>query len=375
MIENHHRVTMVSLFHPCHSGSQPFDDPPLENVGLRRMEFICHIGQPKTASTTIQMHLARNRQLLKAQGILYPASLGTPKSSVIPMFCDNGPVAFGTSLDGALRSNFESELFDGLNSVLLSEERLFDVPNASAIKERFSVYASSWRILCYIRRPEEHIVSRYSENIRAGYVYTLNQYFEERLTSHHYRVADRLEQWTDVFGDGVEVRVFDHAARKNGVLGDFLGWIGADSEAHSLDSAQWANRSLDRTNTEIMRFLNRCLLDRPDVLQKHHDLIGEGTRYRLEAVRKKLLALDGGERLRLDPDRANLLLAHLRISNEILAKRYLSAEHGAALLSAPAETSSPAALNTGTVFQRMMAVFDDEELAEIGTDFLVFNRL
>ncbi len=122
----------------------------------------------------------------------------------------------------------------------------------------------------------------------------------------------------------------------------------------SAPAVQNKNESSDPINTEIMRFLNICEAEHPDLIRKHN----------VRRIMARLRALDSGERLRLDSDRARRLLDRSRVDHERLAERYLSSEDTSLLLAPPAEVPPQPPLDHETLFDRMMSLFSDRDLAQ-----------
>jgi hypothetical protein len=329
------------------------------------MEIICHIGQTKTASTSIQANLDRGRKFLAAAGMLYPKSLGQPKSSMVPSFAFQESHPKLSNVCNRVRDALEKEMSSGFNKVLISEERLFGLGIARQMKENFGVYAKSWRILCYLRRPDEHIVSAYNEEVKAGYVHSFDEFFKNRLRNKHYCFAARMERWVDVFGqDSVQVRVFHSNAQQGTIWEDFAQWIDIDGSQLAIGNDARINRSLDQVSVEILRFLNGCTLNRPDLLKKFN-LLGSDGRRDATALIAHLQMLDTGECLQLDSVRAKLLLDEVREDHERLAERYLSPEHAMILLAPPPSNRFCPPLDEKALFDRMVKIFDHPALAHL----------
>ncbi len=324
------------------------------------MQIILHIGQQKTASTAIQSRLAHNRPQLASQGVLHPAAFGEGKTHV-SRFVTNRKAMHAPR--ETIVADLRAEISGSYGKVVLSDENLFPGESkknkALALKRIFEEYATSWRVLCYVRRPDEHIVSQYQQKMRKidGRSHgPFEDFFAERLRGDYYRYAQHLDRWAEVFGQGaVEVRVFHRKTLQGSPVEDFVRWIGVDPQSLSSDGDEYVNESLDRTGTEILRFLYRCQVERPDLLDGHD----------LAQVRRSLKALATSDRLRLDTERAKRLQERFRKDHERLAARYLSPEHAAILLAPPAETPPQPPLEPETVFERMMAVFADPEFARL----------
>ncbi len=325
------------------------------------VQFIFHIGQQKTASTAIQSHLAYNRKRLADQGVLYPLALGSSKATLITGLLTRKS-GLASSRETIL-SNLDAELSKPYSRVLFSNENLFGWNSLPTIphplKEAFARYATSWRVLCYVRRPDEHLVSLYQQNVKGGLAGTLDQFFEERLDSFYYSYARRMEQWAKTFGeDAVEVRLFHRQSLKGAPFDDFTQWLGLDPAALPPSPEERANESLDRVNTEVLRLLNLCRAEQPDLLR------GLDTK----RIVRRMRAFDTGDRWRLDSERARRLQERFRDDHESLARRYLSDADAALLLAPPPEVPPQPPLGRDALFGRVMALFNNPALARLAVE-------
>src|SRR5687767_14590910 len=87
------------------------------------MQTILHIGQQKTASTSIQMYCAANRRQLAGQGILYPSALGNRKTSYLKHLAAGGPKlpASREELTARLRAEFAGDY----TKAVISDETIY----------------------------------------------------------------------------------------------------------------------------------------------------------------------------------------------------------------------------------------------------------
>jgi hypothetical protein len=339
------------------------------------MQIVLHIGQQKTASTSIQRYLANNRGHLARQGILYPSTFGTRKTRQFKHFIVDPKDT--SDRNGALNAKLRVELEGDFKKVIFSDETIYPCDlkqTKKRIKNTFEHIGTSWRILCYVRRPDEHIVSQYQQrlsNARADFSRyssgSFDDFYQEKLDDHYYSYAHHMERWEEVFGAGsVEVRVFHRQTLAQGSpIADFLQWVGANPDELLPDDGRRVNESLDRINSEILYFL----------YQHHHR---EPGRIGSEDVQRvwgtTMHALNTGERARLDFERAKRLHAHFREDHERLAARYLSKEHAAVLLAPPVEAPPLPPIARDQVVERMVALFGDRELAEIAADAITDPR-
>jgi hypothetical protein len=324
------------------------------------MHITIHIGIQKTGSTSIQTYLNVNRRHFAAQGV---AVLGKVKELWkpgirIPSFSFED---ISRTYSQAIISN--ENLYTGQFSKLRKSLRAVDSAQLPKhLKNELEQYATSWRILCYVRRPSEHIVSVYQQMVKARFAGTLNDFYEDCLNSDYYRYAFQMERWVEVFGEGaVDVRVFHPKTLRGSPSEDFVRWTGIDPETLPPDEQGPSNESLDRVNVALLHFHNRCKIEAPDLLRKHAHL-----------QKKKLIsalrAFDTGERLRLDAERATRLHEQFREDHELLAMRHLSPEHAAVLLAPVSDAPPPPPLDRETLYTRMMAVFNDPDLADLAVE-------
>lgn len=320
------------------------------------MQIILHIGQQKTASSTIQKFLAHNRKELAAQKVLYPRALGESKASLISGFVTEDP-SLNTSRE-KISASLHLEFSGEYTRTIISNENLVSSGEQvlGRLKDTFGANATSWRVLCYVRRPDEHIVSQYQQKVRGGYVGIFDQFFDKQLNSRYYNYARWMDLWADIFGsDAIEARVFHRKTLQGSPVDDFTQWVGLDREGLSPEARGHVKESLDRLNTEILRFLHLCQVEQPDLLRRHD----------VRRILRKLSALDTGTRYRLGTDQAQRLQEQFREDHERLAKRYLPPEHAAVLLAPPAEVPLQPSLDRDALFERMMTLFNDPDLAHL----------
>jgi hypothetical protein len=316
------------------------------------MQIIFHIGQPKTASTAIQACLARNREQLAAQGVLYPRALGQQKAALLGSIFRSSS-GLDASTKNELLSALRNELAGDYSRALISNETFFNTPFQERLKGVFGPYATSWRVLCYVRRPDEHMVSNYQQLVKGPHVYTFDRFFETYVASGYYRYAEAIDRWANVFGkESVEVRVFHRKTLDGSPVEDFTQWLGLNTETLSMDAESGSNESLDRINTELIRLLHLGLVERPELMQRHS----------LDQILHRLRSVDSGERVRLETARARFLQDAVRADHERLAERYLSPEHAAVLLAPPAEVPPYPPLDRDELAARITSLFDDPDL-------------
>jgi hypothetical protein len=336
------------------------------------MQILLHIGQQKTASTSIQMHLAANRGGLARQGILYPSTLGTRKTSYLKHLTAGGSKlpASREELSARLRAEFAGDY----TKAVISDETIFPAGKERSklkVKAALDGLGTSWRVLCYVRRPDEHIVSQFQQKVRNASgdsarldFATFDDFYLDRLTGDYYRYAMHMENWEKVFGKGsVEVRVFHRSTLQGSPVSDFIQWIGADPERLAPEDRKPANESLDRISTEILLFLSYYRRREPDRISQ------DDVSRALATLRPAI----SDDRMRLDYKLAKQMHERFAKDHERLAARYLSPEHAAILLAPPVERPPQPPLEAEVIHQRVMALFGDAELAQTAAEAIA-NR-
>ncbi len=326
------------------------------------MQIVIHIGQQKTASTFIQNHLSITKEQLASQSVLvanlkqfYPNS-GNDHAELL---ADFSKVVFSN----------ENLYRDNANPKLPLQKYISDTKDVPKfLKQLLEAHATSWKIVCYLRRPDEHIVSQYQQKIKAGFIGSLDEFIDFRYSDDYYLYAQRMAHWAQVFGeDAMEVRLFHREALQGTPFEDFLRRIGVNYERLSFVSQRAANESLDRVNTEILRFLHCCRLKQPEVLRSCGILLHAQDKFDMK-VRRMIRELDSGDRLQLETERAKHLQELFREDHEQLAERYFSPKHAAILLAPPAEVPPQPPLDRDILFERIMVLFNNPDLAHLAVE-------
>ncbi len=239
----------------------------------RPVDLVLHVGATKTGSTSIQEFLAHNRRTLAAHGLLYPQTFGdlrrlrlsllvTPDDALPNrLWLRSGlggiePEKFRSSMRERLLEEFEAS---GCEQVLLSDETLFGAPapTATEVRRLADAIAGSVRVLVYLRRQDDHLVSMYQQAVRGGAVQRLADW---SLRPRH-RIYDyhrRLTMWRRrVTSDGIIVRPFEPDAFCGGSLvSDFFAAAGVAMPEHGLEPVDVQNERLGAEATEFLRLLN-----------------------------------------------------------------------------------------------------------------------
>jgi hypothetical protein len=237
---------------------------------MRRLSL--HIGAHKTGTTSLQVTLQQNEDLLRARGLGLSSAAPAPHvhkylgfhnpDTFLPLgFCVRDPQGFAAFLaDHPADHVFaSSENF----SFIFQQSVLHDL--ATALRQKFARID----ILVYLRRQDRHAVSHHQEGAKphrhpeaALWGHGLNALPEPSDLQRLYLDYDaRLMLWENAFGrESLRVRVFDRAVlRDNDIVSDALDLIGIDP--HGLRRAGDRNVSLSHLQAVIGHLANDAVAD------------------------------------------------------------------------------------------------------------------
>ncbi|HZZ80281.1 MAG TPA: hypothetical protein VFE62_17345, partial [Gemmataceae bacterium] len=212
------------------------------------MELYLHIGTEKTGTSSVQNFLAANRARLAHMGILYPETPGaknhTGLAAAAQDVTDTGPLRKTLGLQN--RNDVEAyraKLIEGLKeeyrggafkTVIMSNEhcssRLLRDEEVQWLKDILAPHFEKIRIVVYLRRQDDYLLSIYSTAVKSGSVRPL-EVPPLRSAAARYDYWPFLSRWARVFGrDAIVCRKFERATLKNGdVIDDLLSVIGVEA--------------------------------------------------------------------------------------------------------------------------------------------------
>jgi hypothetical protein len=238
----------------------------------RARSVVLHIGADKTGTTTIQQLLRHNRRLLRDRDILYPRSPGRVRHAELGLFAQSDEVLVTTrdwlrgdypeprTFRRRLRRRLLREVAEsGSSRVVLSDEALYRMPSESIARLRalVSALADQVQVVVYLRRQDDHLVSRYQQAVKVGAAVPL-EVWATRDFSDLYDYATRLRTWQDELRpDALVVRPFERARFPGGSLeADFLAAAAPDVPYGDLRPITVRNESLGAEGVEVLRLLN-----------------------------------------------------------------------------------------------------------------------
>jgi hypothetical protein len=235
-------------------------------------DVVLHIGSGKTGTSSVQFFLRENRERLMELGWLYPQSPGRARHSRLSLFVKSGPEMKSSpewrrqkqSDPVRFRRAFRRQLFAEienarLSRVVFSDEVLFGSPEQSLRRlRRFTDrIAERLRLVVYLRRQDDHMVSRYQQGVKIGWVARLGDWAQEDMSSL-YDYFSRLRMWERLLRPTeLVVRRYEPAGFVDGSLfQDFLDAASIDARAGDLAQGPNRNDSLDAESVEFLRLLN-----------------------------------------------------------------------------------------------------------------------
>ena len=245
---------------------------PAKSPLSRPLDLVLHIGSGKAGSTSIQFFLRDNRERLGELGLLYPRSPGPARHTQLSLFVKSDAELVSApewsrqkqSEPAKFRKAFRRRLFNeiehsDLSRVLLSDEVLFGSSVAALRRlRRFTDrIAENIRVVVYLRRQDDHMVSRYQQGVKIGWVQRLEEWAREDM-SDLYDYHARLRRWEQILGPSeLVVRRFESESFVDGSLfQDFLDAAGIKARAGELAPVPNRNDSLDADSVEFLRLLN-----------------------------------------------------------------------------------------------------------------------
>jgi len=290
------------------------------------MELFLHIGTEKTGTTSIQHFMAHNRSLLQEQGVLYPRCPGELNHigiTALAQECDRSELwdklgiltledryQYASELKRALEAELAAYPF---TKIVLSNEhcssRLMSDAEVGVLRNFLRYFFSSIRIIVYLRRQDDFVVSTYSTGIKSGRTNPFELPKKRRIIGR-YDYWELLRRWSHVFGkENILCRKFERSSFVSGdLLADFLTTIGCDPSL-AWQNPGSVNSSLDARCLEFLRLMNV-----------------HGGPERPPKLIQMLESVSDGPLIDIPEHRRVALMRKLRKSNAMVAREYFGGE-------------------------------------------------
>ena len=238
------------------------------------MTIYLHIGTEKTGTTYIQNFLRQNHDKLLKQGYFFPTSPGMENHIRLTAYAqdDNTIDDLRFSLNvtrpkevAAFRNNFKKQLLaetdqNRASNIIFSNEhcssRLLTIAEISRLKDLLDLIDKNIKIVVYLRRQDQFLLSTYSTLIKSGATSELSTP-SPRFVQNRYDFAVLLSRWSEVFGaSNLLVRAYDKKCFVKGdLLKDFAATLGVKFDK-AFTEPPILNQSLDPEVLEFLRNLN-----------------------------------------------------------------------------------------------------------------------
>lgn len=204
-----------------------------------------HIGQPKTATTTIQNYLLTNRDVLARNGWLYPRAIlqGTAHHPLGNFFDVPQHWIVSADPEACKRDLLYEIATTGCENVILSTESLFFIRKVERAAEYFRGFDT--RIVATLRRQDEWIESAFRDMTKTGdWIGGPYKFYEAKSYALDY--PSILDRWAAAFGrENIIVDVFEKSASRLPVEERFLQKIGVQVD-WPMAPVPSANETLSR---------------------------------------------------------------------------------------------------------------------------------
>ena len=296
--------------------------------------LILHIGVENTATTFLQQTFANSRDALRQAGVLYPRAPGHSNHIALAVLSmeparaaamkDLASIEMPEDAVGARQRLLEEltrEIAESdCDTLLLSNEhcssRLINDEDVLRLKDLLSPLAETIRIVVYLRRQDEALLSMYSTMVRSGRSQAL-QPLPEHVIAHRFDYARLLERWARTFGrENIVARLFNQM-RNGSILDDFAEAAGLPAEISWRELQDRLNTRLDARQTEFLRILNGHFPE----FEKEGQLLRRGD---LSYAVSQLT--QSGPPLTLEAGMTTEILQQLHASNLSVARDYFGRE-------------------------------------------------
>lgn len=258
-----------------------------------------HIGTEKTATTTLQYFLLKNKDALEGLGYYFPTEKGSNHTYLATYAAENfdkvndlliyqniktqtTQTEYRNTIEEYFNNFTNKTVFDknillffkkkylkgnsnktkefNSNLILSNEHcstRLKTKQEIQRLKKLFDNVGFKTKIVVYLRRQDEYLISLYSTYILHGGTHKLSEFIKNKEIRFRFNYQIMLQFWVSVFGrENIIVRIFEkETLSNNNIMYDFLNSIGIkDHSEFIIPSDQ--NKSMDAKSLEFLRNLN-----------------------------------------------------------------------------------------------------------------------
>jgi hypothetical protein len=298
------------------------------------LDLVLHIGTGKTGTSSIQVFMHRNREGLADRGVLYPRSPGRTRHVRLSLSvrADEtlsdlpGWRRLGLTSPQDFRRKFHRRLFreidnSGLAQVVFSDEGLYALPDEAMrnLTRLVEQRAGRLRVVAYLRRQDDHLVSHYQQWVKRGETERLVDRVQQGAYSRIHDYAARLRPWRHLIEPTeLVVRRFERDSFVDGSLHqDFLDAAHIDVRADDFEQVEPRNESLDADAVEFLRIVNVLRQADPSLLGVDN-----------HAMIRPLASVSDGPVLTAPDSVLDEYMSQWEESNRAVAREFLGDESG-----------------------------------------------
>lgn len=227
----------------------------LESI-MTSKTIIFHIGHGKTGSSALQSLLAKNHEVLKQHGYLYPYHSNFKNAT-------RGFISAGNITPAKDPDWLQNQVISVVNSsseyhtFIYSAEALFN--SLSPLFQQYQALPASWsvKVLLAVRNPIEMMASHHQQAVkRGGYSGCLKQFMEEhnykvRALHNSVRVLEKLEKSQILYS------LANYSRVRMNIAEFFLGEMGLAGLVNASEERErLVNRSLSSQELSLVAFIN-----------------------------------------------------------------------------------------------------------------------
>lgn len=260
---------------------------------------LLHIGVPKTGTTALQQAAANNRESLLRHGVRYPGNAVSHRFEVAALmgrdtlWTARGPMFPERNAWRKLRAEIDA---DPQRRALVSHEYASASTDQQAALFREEL-GPDLHVVVTVRNYAELLGSRWQQYIKSGLVLSFTDWLAGVLaepphpdvTAGFHDNSDQgaiVERWCRVVGAERLTVVVSDKSRPHALANAFGGLLGVPADLMQLSQHSRAtNRSLSRSEAELIRELNAAVRRDPLLWSRHQDLIRSGVIRRLQSTR------------------------------------------------------------------------------------------
>lgn len=288
-----------------------------------------HIGLEKTGTTTLQEFAYQNRNLLAEDNIYYPDSPGLKNHTNLPAYAYDknlNDLAERKNITNPndriyFRNKFEEEFKNEIRPIrdkkmhlLVSSEHLSSrVGDETEIRKLLSLFTSlkyQPKIIVYLRRQDEMLLSTYSTWVKCGATEDMNL---NAFQKKRYDYLAQLRLWENTVGkENIMVGLF-HRDRlfKGDLILDFCDKINIDPSRYNKPEAK-LNKSLSAIQLEYLKGFN---IEVPELIgNKKNEFRGD--------ITNALESIDDNQKAQLPIAIKNQIQNYFQAQNAEIKEKY-----------------------------------------------------